>query len=212
MIRVEQSFVLYANCKVTYDGRAKSFLEDGNFLITHKSDGTLLIHGGTLCTPRNYQPPGAILNFDIQNMILTSNRKNENITIVINDILNYIELIDWSTNKIDISKTEDDLRNYIYNNVDNLLEVKSREAYKEFRTPVGPVDLLIIDEMETYHVIEVKRGSASLQAVSQLARYSDYFIEIGKNVCDYIASPNISKNAIKLMEEQNRVWLQVDHH
>jgi len=209
VIRVEQSFVLYANCRVDYNGRAKSFLEDGNFLIMHKSDGTLLIHGGTLCTPRNYQPPGAILKIDGGKLV--SDRKDEKIVITINERLDYRELKEWATHKIDICKTEDDLRCYIADNAASLLGVTPKEIHKEFRTPVGPVDLLVIDDRDTYHVIEVKRGSASLQSVSQLTRYSDYFIDVEKNVCDYVASPKISKNALRLMGEQNQVWLQVDH-
>ena len=209
MIRVEQCFILYANCQVDYNGRAKSFLENGNFLIIHKGDGTLLIHGGTLCTPRNYQPPGAILKlFDNK---LISDRKGEKIVITINKKLDYTELTNWSTNKIDISKTEDNLRNYIADNIDKLLGIKSVEVYKEFKTPVGSVDLLAIDSKGLYHIIEVKRGTASLQSVSQLTRYSDYFLSIERNICDYVASPKISKNALRLMNEQSQTWLQVDH-
>lgn len=209
MIRVEQSFALYAYCSVHYDGRAKSTLIPGNYLIVHKNDGTLRIDGGSLCTPLNYQPPGAIMQK--KNDKLISTRKDETITIKIEKIYYHQELKDWSSNKIDITKTEDELRNYIATHIDKILSIKSVEVYKEFRTPVGSIDILIIDEHDIYHVIEVKRGKASLSACSQLERYYNYFVSIMKNAKGYIASPEISKNALKYTENNSQIYLQVNH-
>lgn len=208
-IRVEQSFILYAFCSVQYDGRAKSTLIPGNYLITHKNDGTLKIEGGELCTPLNYQPPGAILN-KVGN-ILISIRKNEEINIKIDKLYYYQELQEWSTNKINITKTEKDLRDYIYNNIQKIVGITPIEIYKEFKTPVGDIDILAIDEYDTYHVIEVKRGKANLATCSQLDRYCNYFINIMKNVRDYIASPDISDNAKRYAEENFQTYLQVQH-
>ena len=192
-----------------YDGRAKSTLKPGNYLIIHKNDGTILIHGGTLCTPRNYQPPGAIL-YKVGN-VLISIRKNEKIIITIDKIIQYNEVNDWSNNKIDITRTERELRDYIAGNVEEVLGFKPVEVHIDFITPVGNIDILIIDEDDIYHVIEVKRGKASLSTCSQLERYSNYFIDIMKNVCDYVASPDASHNAINYMTDQRQVWLQVNH-
>lgn len=208
-IRVEQSFVLYALCSVFYDGRAKSTLIPGNYLITHKNDGTLRIDGGALCTPLNYQPPGAILHKNKNQLI--SLRKNEKIVIVIEKIHYYQELKDWSTNKIDITKTEAQLRSKIATNIDEILEIQSVEVFEEFKTPVGDIDILAIDIYDTYHIIEVKRGKASLSTCSQLERYCFYFIDINKNVRDYIASPAISDNALRYSEENFQTYLQVEH-
>lgn len=208
-IRVERSFTLFANCQVDYDGRAKSTLKSGNYLIIHKSDGTLLIHGGTLCTPRNYQPPGAILH-KVGNVLL-SIRKNEKIMITIKKVINYCEVNDWSDHKVNITRTERELCDYIANNINEVLGFKPIEVHVEFTTPVGRIDILVIDEYDIYHIIEVKRGKASLSTCSQLERYSNYFIEIMKNVCDYVASPDASQNAINYMNEQRQAWLQINH-
>lgn len=208
-IRVEQSFVLYAYCSVQYDGRAKSFLDPGNYLITHKNDGTLRIDGGALCTPLNYQPPGAIL-YQNGNQ-LTSKRKEEIIVIEIFQLHYYQELKNWSTNKIEITKTEAELRDYLIDNIEQTLKIKAKEVFKEFKTPVGLVDILVIDENNTYHVIEVKRGKSNLATCSQLERYAYYFISIMKNVQDYIASPDISTNALKFAQENFQNYLKVEH-
>jgi endonuclease len=208
-VRVEQSFVLYAKCSVEYIGRAKSTLSLGNYLITHKNDGTLRIDGGRLCTPLNYQPPGAILHKRGKSLI--SLRKDEKIIIKIKKIHYHKELKKWSTNKIDIVKTEAQLRDHIIDNIDDVLKTKTIEVFKEFKTPVGSIDILAIDVYNTYHVIEVKRGKASLFACSQLDRYCNYFIDIYKNVKDYIASPDISDNALKYAESNYQTYLKVEH-
>jgi RecB family endonuclease NucS len=208
-IRVEQPFTLYAQCTVDYDGRAKSTLELGNYLIIHKSDGTLLIQGGTLCTPRNYQPPKAIMRRIGSKLVSTL--KNETITITIDRIHFYKELHNWSAKKIDINKTEAQLRDKILNNIESYLGVKVKETYREFRTPVGNLDILAIDIYDTYHIIEVKRGKANLATCSQLERYCHHFTDLMKNVKDYIASPDISDNALRFSQENYQTYLKVEH-
>jgi endonuclease len=211
-IRVEQSFVLYAECSVQYNGRAKSTLVPGNYLITHKNDGTLKIDGGSLCTSLNYQPPGAILQ-KTKNL-LVSVRKEETIKIKLKQIHFYKELKEWSVHKINIDKTEAQLRNYIANNIktsSGLLNINIKEVFIEFKTPVGNIDILAIDVDNVYHVIEVKRGKVNLAACSQLERYTNYFLDIMKDVKDYIASPDISSNASNYMKANHQTWVQVLH-
>lgn len=210
MIRVEQSFTLYAKCNVIYDGRAKSTLKTGNYLITHKNDGTLRIDGGALCNPLNYQPPGAILRAENKNQLI-STRKKEIITINLEKIHFYKELQDWSTNKIKILKTEAQLRDKIANNIEKYVAAPIKEVTTEFKTPIGDIDILAIDVYDTYHIIEVKRGKASLSTCSQLERYSNYFLDIDKNIRDYIASPDISSNALKYTQDHFQVYLHVEH-
>lgn len=208
-IRVEQPFVLFAKCTVDYDGRAKSTLELGNYLVTHKSDGTILIQGGTLCTPRNYQPPKAILKMSKNGLVSTY--RDEKIVIKIDKILFYKELLNWSSKKVDINKTEAQLSDKILLNIDSILGVSIKESYREFKTPVGIIDILAIDANDVYHIIEVKRGKANLATCSQLNRYCHHFTDIKKNVKDYIASPDISDNALKFSKENFQTYLKVEH-
>ena len=209
MIRVEQSFVLYATCSVQYNGRAKSTLIPGTYLITHKNDGTLKIDGGSLCNLLNYQPPGALLKLDGKNLIST--RKGETIYVDIINIHFYKELKNWSTNKIAIKKTEAQLRDRLAANASKVLNIIPKEIYTEFKTPVGDIDILVIDIYDTYHVIEVKRGKANLSACSQLERYCNYFLDINMNVRDYIISPDISDNALKYANKNFQTYIKAEH-
>jgi len=54
-------FVLFADCEVSYCGRAESSLVRGKYLVVRKVDGSFLIMGGVLVTPLNYQGRGGVL-------------------------------------------------------------------------------------------------------------------------------------------------------
>jgi len=207
-IRVEQPFSLYADIDVTYNGRASSTLERGKYLIIHKSDGTLLIMGGSLYKPRNYQSPGAVLK--INGNQLTSSRKDECISITVHQIISYVEYPEWSISRTKITKTERELRDRIAKFIRDFIPTAA-EVFIEFQTPVGNIDILVIDNDGLYNVIEVKRGKANLAACSQTNRYSDYFKSLGYCTKNYIASPSISQNALNYAEERGIIWLKVDH-
>ncbi len=183
---------MYASCAVTYEGRAKSTLQEGNYLIIHKTDGTLLINGGSLLKPLNFQPPGAILI--VKGNTLISQRKDETITIDINTIYNYYELNMWSDFKIDITGTEKDMVDRFISNIKEYNIDISKGLYREYRTPVGPIDILAIGDI--YTVIEVKRRTAGVVAYTQLKRYCDYLGQVGKPVQGCMVSPKISKSII----------------
>lgn len=210
-IRAEQSFILYAKCDVKYYGRTKSFLERNNHLIIHKSDGTLIIHGDSLFKPLNYQPPKAMLRVDGNKLI--SIRNNESIEITIYEIIYYKELSDWSSNKIELYGSENDIKELIVKNINNYINIIGvYEIYREFVIPVGVIDILVINE-KRYHVIEVKRDKAGLNACSQLDRYYNYFESLvgSENVYGYLASQNITANALKYINDNNHKWIKIDN-
>lgn len=209
MIRIDRPFILYARCSIDYDGRARSTLKTGNYLIIRKGDGALIIHGATKMVPLNYQPPGAVMRISEGNLIST--RKQETIKVNIETILSFIEINDWANNSIDITKTENDLRNRIIDHLDDLVEDKISEAISEFHTPYGPVDILAVGT-HNYHVIEIKRSKAAVSACTQLLRYLDYFNAINQPSIGWIMAPNISKGAAALAQEKNLRYKQVTHH
>jgi len=66
----EHMSILYLNCKVIYDGRARSVLNYGNRIFISKPDGSLLIHSGTKREPVNWQPLGCILIAKVEDDLL----------------------------------------------------------------------------------------------------------------------------------------------
>lgn len=134
MIDPESSFIMYAECEVEYNGRAKSKLAKGNYLIVHKSDGTLQIHGSSKSPPINYQGPGAKLKVEGSRII--SHRKSESIVITTSNIYQLTRLDAWSDNKAEISKTEKELV--------QKLSANSEKYFVHFRpcTQNGPVNMV----------------------------------------------------------------------
>ncbi len=207
--------ILYARCEVWYKGRAESYLAPGDYLIIRKKDGTLLIHGATLTTPLNYQPPGAELEYKRtpEGIILTSTRKKEVIKIKIQEVYTHLSADSWSNNKITLWGTEGHLREYVIKNIDKYFPGHI-DVSVEYNTPVGAVDLLVIQDKppeRVYNVIELKRKKATLAACSQLGRYLQYFrttmrvITIG-----YIFSPSITTNALTHLQYNGSHHVKVD--
>jgi RecB family endonuclease NucS len=207
-IRVDRQFSLFARCTVDYHGRARSSLGLGNYLIIRKGDGSLMIHGASKLRPLNYQPSGAVLTNDGNRLI--SKTKNETIIIIIDQIINYYEYNGWTDNKIDICMTENDLREQIIQNINNIIGENITEITKEFITPYGPVDILAVGSK--YHVIEVKRGKSSIQSCIQLLRYLDYFKEINQPATGWLMSPKITDNAKAYLKKRDCKWVSIQHN
>lgn len=210
-----QGFVLYCLCDVVYDGRAYSTLERGNYLIIYKPDGSLLIHGSSKSTPRNYQSVGSRVDLHLernsdfgQHGTLVSRNNNEIITINIHNVI-FIECLrEWSDHDIIISKTEKELSDKLVINWSRYIKGDFVNIIREFKTPLGPVDVVGIEANNTHHVVEVKRRRASISGCTQLKRYVDSLSE-QVPVLGYLASPSISATAAKYLEKLNFTWIEI---
>lgn len=207
MINAATSFILYADCEVTYRGRAKSTLQRGKYLIIRKDDGCLLVHNKNKSIPQNYQAAGATLKVDDNKLIST--RKKETIEILLYEVLMHQELKEWSDSEVAVSDTEKDLVNKIRSNWDTIIGVPVINIVAEFVTSNGPIDLVGISKDGCHYIVEVKRGIASLNNASQLNRYYEYFA-VNKILAQaMLVSPRISKNALKYLEDHGYKWIQV---
>lgn len=140
---------------------------------------------------------------------LISTRKNETIEITIDLIISFIEVNNWSDFSIDISKTENDLSNHIVEHISDLVGDEIIEVTREFKTPFGNVDILAVGRY--YHVIEVKRGKASISACSQLLRYYNYFKELEYQAMGWLMCPALSSGAVQMLQKHGLHWKQVEH-
>lgn len=206
MVDTNMPFVLYADCEVIYSGRAESQSERGYYLIIHKSDGTLLIHNSIKNPPMNYQGPGAKLKFD--DNILIATRKSETIKVILYDVISYMPLYNWSKLSISIAKTEKDLVMKLFDNWFDYFDVDLEIIYLEYQTNLGPIDFLGVDTDNIYHIVEAKRGTASLGHCSQLKRYLESLSS--HTTVGYVASPKISKRALEYLQKNNCKWLKIE--
>ena len=198
-------FLIYAEASVEYDGRAYSTLDVGNYLVIYKKDGSLLIHGCDLSKPLNYQGPKSKLEY--KDNILISRNKKETISIRIQKIHNYVELNDWSSNKIQISKTEQELVEKLCDDIRGYLGISGYvEIYTEYRTDNGPIDVLVKNDGKI-HIIEAKRKKATKNNCVQLKKYQETF---GEDTIGYIAAPDIGDNALEYLEANGGKYIRVD--
>ena len=205
-INVEKPFILYCNASIRYDGRAKSTCTSGNYVVIRKGDGSLQIHGNSLSKPLNYQGVGAIMWKE--NNQLISVRKKETIVLFINTIIQYTELNDWTTNKIELTGSESDYRDKY---ITHLNRKNIKEMHKEFKTPLGSIDLLILDKNNVYHIYEMKRRRASLNGCSQLLRYFEYFESVSGKLCKgYLVAPSITENALRFLIDHKADFIQFE--
>jgi RecB family endonuclease NucS len=205
MIDPSSPFILQAKCTVTYDGRAYSVLNKGIYLIIHKSDGSIQIHGAKKIKPLNYQSAGSILTIKDQNLI--SINKKEKITIKIHDIIFY-DSLELTDDQVKIQRTEKDLVNKIFMNWFEYFDDKFEIIETEHRTPYGIIDLLGITDTKAY-IIEVKRRKIMQKDVGQLERYVRYFKD-DFITTGYLAGPEIAKNALTYLKSRQLNFLCVD--
>jgi len=207
-INVDSPFMLYAKASIKYDGRARSILKCGNYLIIHKEDGSLLIHAANGIPPRNYQGSKSKIKI-IDDKIISENKK-ETITIVVKEIEHYVELNNWSFEKVEITKTERELTLKLASNIEKYIDESFEMVFVEHAIDVGIIDVLAIDSNNVHHIIEVKRGKANISACSQLKRYVECYCDFGKKVRGYVASPSASKSVYDYCYKNNYGIIKID--
>lgn len=205
MLDTTRPFCLYALAEIIYDGRAYSTLELGNYLIVHKYDGSIQIHGSNKIPPRNYQ--GAKASLEQRGHLLISKTKKETITIIVHQTLNILYLDNWSDHEIKISRTEQELATKLFNNWCDYIDGEFAYVFREFATDVGDIDLLGITFDDEYHVVEVKRKNVRICDCTQLRRYLEAFED--KPTRGYVAAPAIGAKAKAYLEKHNCRWLEI---
>jgi len=201
---VDTPFIMYANCNVIYQGRANSTLEDGNYLIIRKRDGSFQVHGSTKLTPKNYQGPRSKLTVD--NSTIISYNKKEKIIVNVNNIIDVEILEDWSDHDIALQRTEKELVEKLQSKLDEYIGVNCHTKIREYATDYGPVDLVGIDIDGVKHTIEVKRRKITIKDATQLLRY----MECLDNARGYLAGPSISPKALSYLKTHHLIFISLE--
>jgi endonuclease len=207
MIDVLKPFMLYANCSVEYAGRANSSVGPGLRVILHKADGSLIVHKASNVTPMNYIGPKSTLT--LENQTLTGRSKTERVTILINEIIHYHELIEWSNDSIKLTGTENELCEKLIANAGSLLGIGVSRVQRELLTVAGPIDVVFTDFNDIRHCVEVKRKKITMSAIYQLYRYLSH---MSPYACvGYLAGPDIGNSARREADKYGYKFVKIDH-
>lgn len=201
-----ETIVLGAECEIHYSGRAESHLAHGDRLITIKGDGALLVHQPHGTAPVNYMKPGTAHSAFVDEGVLVLKSEHlpnkEFLDVHIHKVhfFNSHKLEDGQ--KIVLRGNEADMARLLYKEPDRI-EAGFTPVSQEEQTKYGFVDVLGVDKDDVLTVVECKRYTADLAAVTQLRRYVEKIMQSKglKKVRGILASPTITSNAKSMLED-----------
>ena len=223
-LRKKATIIIYAYCKVDYEGRAISELNWGERIIMIKPDGAFLIHQEKKVEPVNWQPPKSRTRTYIknENLFLESHRRTprELLTVEIQEIqfINYANLEDYE--ELEQAGYEKDMGDMIMENP-HLIEEGFTPTTREYSVEHGRIDILGKDCDNNLMILELKARKAGVSAVKQLKRYiqdfentdNDFLREFDaekKKIRGLLVAPSIMNDAEELIEEEGIEFVSVE--
>ncbi|RLE60223.1 MAG: endonuclease NucS [Thermoprotei archaeon] len=214
-VKKRETVLMVARCIVEYAGRSFSRLGEGDRILILKPDGSLIIHREKGYSPVNYQPEGSIVNVKVENgkLFLRSIRRRpeEIMDIYMSKVYVFFSKKLDDRALFEMWGNEEDIKRAIILEP-SLLGEKFKVVKDERKMGNrGYADLLLVDENGTYVIVEIKKGTAGIDAVEQLLKYVDYYQKaIGRSVRGMLVAPNISKNALQKLEASGLEYVKID--
>lgn len=187
--------------EVTYHGRAASTAEVGAYLVMIKRDGSLQIHAPTGIKPMNWQPRTDELSARVEHghCVLHASRRSPEelvrVTFLHPHLALALELHEEAS--FTLSGSEKQMQDALARHPE-LIEPGLTVLDRELLIDSGGIDLYAKDTQGQYVVVELKRGRATQDAVSQLGRYVATVQKSGiGTVRGILAAPSITAPALK---------------
>lgn len=205
--------LLFACCKVKYEGRAVSRLGLGDRTMIIKGDGSFLIHQDRNLEPVNWQPPGTkfTVELDDHRLYLRGSRRNPKEVLEVEICQAY--LASYHTGRdiqmLELVGYEEDMRDMIMARP-GIVEEGFRPTAREYSTNTGFIDILGKDKNDNLMVLELKSRRAGVNAVKQLKRYLDSFVDHKKLVRGILVAPSVTEDALELLEENGMEFLALE--
>ncbi|MBE6499214.1 MAG: DUF91 domain-containing protein [Methanobrevibacter thaueri] len=223
-LRKKATIVIFACCKVNYEGRAISELNWGERIIMIKPDGAFLIHQEKKVEPVNWQPPKSKTKAYIKNdtLFLESHKRTpkELLTVEIRKIqfISYANIEDFE--ELEQAGYEKDMGDMIMEKP-HIIEEGFTPTAREYSVEHGFIDILGKDNDNNLMILELKARKAGVTAVKQLRRYiqdlentdNDYLKECNaekKKIRGLLVAPSIMNDALELIEEEGIEFVSVE--
>jgi len=198
-----KTLIVAGTCSVRYVGRANSTLELGERLLIIKSDGALLVHRPVGYEPVNWQPQGSVFHVTLgkENLEVHAVRQKprENVKISFNSVLMVSALSLDDSGEFLLHASEVDMHRAILVKP-SIFEEGFKPISYEKKVEPGFVDVYGVDKDGKLVVIEVKRKTASKEAVLQLARYIEAIKEkANRELRGVLVAPSLGKDVQRLL-------------
>ena len=209
-----KTLLVIGNCWVRYRGRASSKLEPGERILIIKEDGSLLVHRSVGYEPVNWQPPGCIFHTQVKGDMMeiraVRRKPAESVRVFFDRIhmVSALSLVD--SGEFTLYASEEDMQRAILLEP-SLVEEGFKPISYEKKVEPGFVDVYGVDKDENFVVVEIKRKTASNEAVLQLARYVDAIRnKVNRKVRGILVAPNIAKGVQRLLATLNLDFKALD--
>lgn len=161
--------LVVARCSATYEGRLSSTLEQGVRLLMVKADGCVAIHADIgAYKPINWMnAPNTLIEEDDRWVV--TNPKGERLEIELDEVLQDVTWELDTERGLTLDGVEKELQELLADHPGHL-EDGLECIQREFRTDLGPVDLLCRDPDGAAVAVEIKR-IGEIDGVEQLTRY-----------------------------------------
>ncbi|MGM5480427.1 MAG: endonuclease NucS domain-containing protein [Nanobdellota archaeon] len=207
----------FVHCTIEYSGRAESVLDKGDRLIAIKQDRTLLIHQPDGGMPINYLKAPAKLSFEFiddsqgEFVDFFGRSGHDEISVRIFEVYDFISrrLIDGQSQSL--SGSESEMSDFLRDNP-TIIDKQFKPLSREEHTKYGFIDVFGHLSDGTLAIIECKRYTAGLSAVTQLRRYVEKVKSLRgiDLVTGIIAAPGITPNALSMLEDWGFSFRQVN--
>lgn len=161
--------LVVARCSATYEGRLSSTLDEGVRLLMVKADGCVAVHADVgAYKPINWMnAPNTLLEEDDRWVV--TNPKGERLEVHLHEVLQDVTWELDTERGLTLDGVEKELQELLADHPHHL-EDGLRTVQREFRTDLGPVDILCRDAGGAAVAVEIKR-IGEIDGVEQLTRY-----------------------------------------
>jgi endonuclease len=209
-----RTLIVAGTCHVHYIGRASSTLEPGERLLIIKSDGSLLVHRPVGYEPVNWQPAGSIFNVTANNSCLEVHairqKPRENVKVTFSNVLMVSVLNINDSGEFLLHASEEDMHRAILIKP-SLLEEGFKPISWEKKVQPGFVDVYGEDKNGKLVIVEVKRKTASKEAVLQLAKYIEPIkAKVNREIRAVLVAPSLGKDVQRLLVQMGLEFKALD--
>jgi RecB family endonuclease NucS len=208
---------LFVHCAVTYSGRAESYLPFGDRLIMIKQDRSVLIHQPEGGNPINYLRPPANITFTYEDgdetpfIFFRASCKEDEIDVEIVQVYDVFSKRLEDGQKQELSGNEKEMSDMLRDNP-HLISKDFQPLSREEHTKYGFIDVFGHLGDGTLAIVECKRYTAGLSAVTQLRRYVEKMkaAKGTEQVTGIMAAPGITSNALSMLEDWHCSFIRID--
>lgn len=185
--------------EVYYFGRAASTADAGDYLLLLKPDGSLQVHAPQGIKPLNWQPRTDDLHLELDDgrAVLVAERisPREVVRVVFLDTATALSWQPRLEGGFVLQGSEAQMQRHLAGDP-SVIEAGLELLEIELPVAVGGIDLYARDAEGRLVVVELKRGTASHDAVHQLARYVTEVREVtGTEVRGILVAPAVTAPA-----------------